>query len=229
MTSQKPTPLLTEQLQQQIEKGGTDATQAVLLLLGTITDQYQQEIKVITDQRDGLIEVTKACFDWIDAVPQDIQLPAMPGFDRDWAQCIMSGYPQDHEDSQPEDQSTSNPKQLPFQARAELWLHACFGEQLSNDLSQRSHRFLEEALELVQASDIPATEAYQLVDYVYGRPIGQKNQEVGGVMLTLAAYCLASKIDMNECAEIELDRVWTKIELIRQKQAAKPKNSPLPM
>jgi hypothetical protein len=47
-------------------------------------------------------------------------------------------------------------------------------------------------------------------------------------MVTLAALCLAQGIDMHECGETELARVWTKVENIRAKQAAKPKNSPLP-
>ena len=39
------------------------------------------------------------------------------------------------------------------------------------------HRFLEEALELVQACGATASEAHQLVDYVYGRPVGEPAQE----------------------------------------------------
>ena len=36
-----------------------------------------------------LLEVVLAMRDWIDAVPQDTQLPAMPGFDRDWANAVI--------------------------------------------------------------------------------------------------------------------------------------------
>src|SRR5207302_880683 len=71
-------------------------------------------------------------------------------------------------------------------------------------------------------------EAHQLVDYVFGRAAGNASQEVGGVMVTLAALCLAQGIDMHESAETELSRIWTKIETIRNKQAAKPPHSPLP-
>jgi hypothetical protein len=31
-----------------------------------------------------LLQVVEAAFEWIDAVPQDAVLPAMPGLDRDW-------------------------------------------------------------------------------------------------------------------------------------------------
>lgn len=115
-----------------------------------------------------------------------------------------------------------------FQDRVKPWLDACFGEEISRDRQERNHRFLEEALELVQAIGCTASDAHQLVDYVYGRPAGDAHQEVGGVMVTLAALCLANELDMNEAAETELQRIWTKVEAIRAKQAANPKNSQLP-
>ena len=115
-----------------------------------------------------------------------------------------------------------------FQARVQPWMMACFGPEISADRSERNHRFLEEALELVQSTGCTASEAHQLVDYVYGRPVGDTNQEIGGVMVTLAALCLALNADMHAAGEAELARVWTKVEAIRAKQAAKPKHSPLP-
>jgi len=115
-----------------------------------------------------------------------------------------------------------------FQARVQPWLLACFGEMIAGDREERNHRFLEEALELVQACGCGFSEAHQLVDYVYGRDIGEPAQEVGGVMVTLAALCLANGLDMHANGETELARIWTKVEAIRAKQAAKPKHSPLP-
>jgi hypothetical protein len=115
-----------------------------------------------------------------------------------------------------------------FQLRVEPWMDACFGPEISTDTQERNHRFLEEALELVQACDCTASEAHQLVDYVYGRSVGDKPQEVGGVMVTLAALCLAQQMDMHDAGEVELARIWTKVDQIRAKQAAKPKHSPLP-
>lgn len=115
-----------------------------------------------------------------------------------------------------------------FQSRVEPWLIACFGEEISNDKSERNHRFLEESLELVQSTGCTASEAHQLVDYVFNRPVGDPPQEVGGVMVTLAALCRANELDMHANGETELARIWTKVEKIRAKQAAKPKHSPLP-
>lgn len=115
-----------------------------------------------------------------------------------------------------------------FQARVQPWMLATFGPEIPSDRAERNHRFLEESLELVQACGCTASEAHQLVDYVFGRPIGEQAQEVGGVMITLAALCLAQELDMHAAGEMELTRIWTKVEAIRAKQAAKPKHSPLP-
>jgi hypothetical protein len=43
----------------------------------------------IQDERDKLLEVTLAMREYIDAIPKDLVLPAMPGFDRDWADEII--------------------------------------------------------------------------------------------------------------------------------------------
>jgi len=115
-----------------------------------------------------------------------------------------------------------------FQYRVQPWLLECFGERIANDIIERNHRFLEEALELVQACGCNVDEAHQLVDYVFSRAVGEQRQEVGGVMVTLAALCLAHGLNMHEAGEIELNRIWGKIDIIRSKQAAKPRNSPLP-
>lgn len=119
----------------------------------------------------------------------------------------------------------------PFQARVQPWLLACFGEMIAGDREERNHRFLEEALELVQSLGCTQSEAHQLVDYVYGRTVGIPAQEVGGVMVTLAALCLANGMDMHDAGEVELTRINDPVvvEKIRAKQAAKPKYSPLPM
>lgn len=115
-----------------------------------------------------------------------------------------------------------------YQRRVTDWMMACFGAKITVDRTERNHRFLEEALELVQSCGCTKSEALQLVDYVFDRPVGQTTQEVGGVMVTLAALCTACGITMDAEAETELARVWTKVEKIRAKHAAKPQFSPLP-
>lgn len=118
----------------------------------------------------------------------------------------------------------------PFQQRVQPWMLVCFGEEIAADRIERNHRFFEEATELVQALGMTASEAHQLVDYTFSRPVGEPSQEVGGSMVTLAALCLANGIDMHLCGEQELDRINNPftIEKIRAKQASKPKHSPLP-
>lgn len=81
---------------------------------------------------------------------------------------------------------------------------------------------------MAQANGCSREDAMALVDYVYGRPVGVPDLEVGGVMVTLAALCSASEINMDEAGDGELKRNWDRIETIRAKQAAKPHGSPLP-
>jgi uncharacterized protein YukE len=120
------------------------------------------------------------------------------------------------------------PNDLTFQAQVAQWMLACFGEEIARDRIERNHRFLEEALELVQANGCTPSEANQLVQYVFSRPAGDLAQEIGGVMVTLAALCNASDANIDIAASDEIARVWTKIDQIRAKQAGKPKHSPLP-
>ncbi len=114
-----------------------------------------------------------------------------------------------------------------FQHRVFPWLLSCFGYVIASDKRERNHRFLEEALELVQACGCTAEEAHQLVDYTFNRPIGDPAQELGGVMVTLAALSLAQNLNMDSEGEIELNRIWGLVEQIRAKQLAKPKFGPL--
>lgn len=116
-----------------------------------------------------------------------------------------------------------------FQGRVHPWMMACFGEEISNDRLERGDRMLEEVLEALQSGDYPEERVAALTKYTYGRPKGEPFQEIGGVMVTVAAYCLAHGIDMHAAAEAELARIWTKVEKIRAKQALKPVGSALPI
>lgn len=117
-----------------------------------------------------------------------------------------------------------------FQAEVSEWMLACFGPEVSDDKLERADRFTEEALELAQTiPGFTADRAHALVDYVFARPVGQRGQEVGGTMVTMAALCNTFGVGIVEEAERELARVWTKIDDIRAKQAAKPTGSALPV
>lgn len=116
-----------------------------------------------------------------------------------------------------------------FQTRVDAWMDVCFGQVIKADAQERCDRFIEEALEFVQAAGYSAERAHALVDYTFGRPQGEINQEAGGVMVTLAAMCNTLGVDIDAAAETELARIWTKVEQIRAKQAAKPTGSALPV
>ncbi|WP_319520157.1 hypothetical protein [uncultured Martelella sp.] len=115
-----------------------------------------------------------------------------------------------------------------FQKRVDPWMQACFGAEISADRLERGDRLIEEVLELLQAVGYPRERITSLMEYTWSRPPGEPAQEVGGTMVTLAAFCLAHGLDMHENGETELARVWTKVEQIRAKQAAKPTGSALP-
>lgn len=126
------------------------------------------------------------------------------------------------------DAISSNEQSRPFQLRVVDWMMETFSQEVCRNTTERNHRFLEESLELVQAMGCTVNEAHMLVDYVFGRPVGEPEQEVGGAMVTLAALCAAADFSMASCGDTELVRCWKNIERIRAKQAGKPKHSPLP-
>lgn len=117
-----------------------------------------------------------------------------------------------------------------FQQRVDRWMQQCFGEEIRWDRTERNYRFTEEALELVQSCGMSKEDVLKLVDYVYSRPSGYSWQEVGGVMVTLAALCSAQGTNMKIQAEAELQRINEPavLERIREKQKNKPQRSPLP-
>ncbi|MGG6895884.1 hypothetical protein [Rhizobium sp. BR 315] len=119
-------------------------------------------------------------------------------------------------------------KTASFQSRVQDWFQSCFPAAAQADLDERTHRFLEEALELAQASGCSSSDAHALVDYVFSRKEGDVTQETGGVLVTLAALCSLRGLVMAEAGEKELARNWSRIEQIRAKRASKPQGSALP-
>lgn len=109
------------------------------------------------------------------------------------------------------------------------WAIEAFGRAVAMDKVQRNHRFLEEALELVQSLGLEREDAHLLVDYVFDRPRGDPAQEVGGVMVTLGTLCVARDLDLASASTNELERAWRDIDKIRAKQKSKPDTgSPIP-
>lgn len=117
-----------------------------------------------------------------------------------------------------------------YQERVGQWLLDCFGPEIAGDKQERGFRFIEESLELVQSIGITKEEVLNLVDYVFNRQAGIPHQEIGGVMVTLAALCHAGWFSMKEAAEDEYQRILIKKDKIRAKHFSKPKDvlSPIP-
>ncbi len=120
-----------------------------------------------------------------------------------------------------------------FQARVAVWMHETFGAEVSSDFRERGFRFGEEAIELLQANGTTKDEVLLLVDYVYGRPVGELRQEVGGTMLTLGALCQARNINLagaayEEMARCEQPAVRAKIQAKQEAKRARMIASPLP-
>lgn len=106
-----------------------------------------------------------------------------------------------------------------------------FKGQSGKDMQTRVYRFIEEALELAQALGCTREKAHALVDYVFGRPAGKPEQELGGTMITLAALANTMQTSMVDEGWREYDRVNTPelMKKIRDKQASKVNpDSPLP-
>lgn len=110
-----------------------------------------------------------------------------------------------------------------FQTDVAEWMGRCFLPSLYSNMTERGDRLLEEVLELLQAHGYDKARVPTLVDYVFGRPVGEPAQEVGGVMVTLAGYCWVAGLDMHAAGDAELARISQPevMAKIRAKQEAK--------
>lgn len=123
-----------------------------------------------------------------------------------------------------------NTSMIGFQQNVLKWAIEAFGAEVVRDTQERCDRFVEEALELVQAVGYDRERAHALVDYVFSRPEGEVHQEAGGVMVTLAALASIINVDLFADGSTELARVNQPevMARIREKQRNKPTGSALP-
>ncbi len=113
-----------------------------------------------------------------------------------------------------------------FQSRTNHWLLSCMGPSIAEDKRERNFRFGEETLELLQAAGCLKSDVLDLVEYVYGRDVGDLEQEVGGTMVCLAALCTAHGINLELAGNLELARNWNNIDKIRAKHDNKVLRTP---
>lgn len=112
-----------------------------------------------------------------------------------------------------------------FQKKTTDWALECFGEESVHSTQERFDRFIEESVEFAQSCGYTKENVLAMVDYVYNEKIpGEPNQELGGVMVTLAVLCEAVHLDMNSAGDLELQRVRHKINEIRKKNTSKPRS-----
>lgn len=86
------------------------------------------------------------------------------------------------------------------------WVGETFGERSLAPL-ERVLRVLEEAVELAQAEGMTLDRARAVVDYVFNKPPGDPSQEVGGLGVTLLAYCASRGFSADAAEELERRRV----------------------
>jgi hypothetical protein len=92
------------------------------------------------------------------------------------------------------------------QARVGQWVRETFGEAVFNR-TERVARLVEEVAEMAQAEEFPREQIVAVVDHVYAKAPGDARQEVGGVGVTLLAYCESVDISADEAESAEVERV----------------------
>lgn len=109
------------------------------------------------------------------------------------------------------------------QASVASWVVTTLGPDVARNGRERALRLAEEVAELCQAVGLGKDQLHALVEYVYSRPVGVVAQEVGGVVVTLAALTEALGLNLAECANRELRRIHEPevVERVRRRQAEK--------
>jgi hypothetical protein len=103
------------------------------------------------------------------------------------------------------------------------WCVDAFGP-MAIDPGNRARRIVEEAIELAQAEGVSGEDIVKIAEHVYGRPVGDPDQEVGGVAVTLLAYCAATGRSAESLERREVERILNKdVEHFRRRNAEKVK------
>lgn len=102
------------------------------------------------------------------------------------------------------------------------WVRATFGAGIASSRPERAARFLEEAIELAQADGMDRKTAERILGHVYAKPVGNIANEVGGVGVTLLAYCAAAGVSAEDEERKEVATLLAKdAEYYRKRHAAK--------
>jgi hypothetical protein len=108
---------------------------------------------------------------------------------------------------------------IDVQKRIRRWVESRLG-MAAMDLHERGMRNSEENIELAQCCGVTEREYLALVRYVYSKPVGDIQQELGGASLTLLACADGAGYVLSQCADKELERIESlPSEKFRKRQA----------
>jgi hypothetical protein len=102
------------------------------------------------------------------------------------------------------------------------WLDEVFADQ-GRDPEERIIRTLEEVMELAQTENVTREQMHALVDQVMDKPVGEREQELGGTLVTLSSYMAVRQLNGVDAFNKEFVRVQDPeiIEKIKAKHAGK--------
>ena len=89
------------------------------------------------------------------------------------------------------------------------WACDTFTSEVAMDPAERLMRFVEEAVELALACDMPRETVDKIVARVYGRGPGNIEQEIAQCHVTLEMLAKVLKVDLEWAATREFERVQT--------------------
>jgi len=84
------------------------------------------------------------------------------------------------------------------------WVNDTYGPAWLN-VGERCCRFIEEAIELVQAVGLPKEMVLKLVDRCYNKEKGEIQQELGGASVTLLSLAESLGLSREGCEGIEFE------------------------
>jgi len=95
---------------------------------------------------------------------------------------------------------------IDVQKRTRRWVESRLGIAAMN-VHERGLRSAEENIELVQCCGVTEQQYINIVRHVYGKPVGDVRQELGGAGMTLLAIADSVGYVLSECVDSELRRV----------------------
>lgn len=113
------------------------------------------------------------------------------------------------------------------QREIERWDNDTFGSRTGH-APIVAVRVLEEAFELCQCYPEITPEIIDKVQsQVYNKTVGQKHQEVAGILVSLLNYCNHADINAQESLKNEITRIWKNQDKIREKNKLKIRDEDL--